>query len=199
MAEPFCLFPNKDRDNSQEISYLYAHYFPIPALNILDLIVCLVLAAALWNGWRKGFIVQTASLVALVAGLWLAWHYGPAVGAWLRLDESVRAPGGFAVVLLAAILAVAVAGRVVRKIFRFVGFGWLDTALGIVVSVLKYLLLLSALFVAFDHLNADYSLVGRRTIDASVAYRPVMRLSKSFFPFVEQVSESLQSGELLEI
>lgn len=167
-------------------------------MNIIDLIVCLVLFVAVWNGWRKGFIVQMGALVALAAGLWLAWHYGPVAGGWLRLDESVRAPGGFVAVLLVVLVAVAVAGRILRKLFRFVGFGWLDTVLGIVVSVFKYLLLLSALFVAFDRLNADYAIVGRRTIDSSVSYRPVMRLSKSLFPFVEQVSGRLQQQEEIQ-
>ncbi|MCM1151139.1 MAG: CvpA family protein [Alistipes sp.] len=168
-------------------------------MNIIDLIVCLVLFVAVWNGWRKGFVVQMGALAALIAGLWLAWRYGPAAGEWLRLDASVRAPGGFVVVLLVVVVAVAVAGRMLRKLFRFAGFGWLDTMLGIAVAAFKYLLLLSALFVAFDRLNADYSLVGRRTIDSSACYRPVMRLSEWVFPFVEQVSDRLQHEQAQEI
>ena len=71
-------------------------------MNTIDLIVCLVLALAVWNGWRKGFIVQVCSLVAIAAGLWCAAHYGPGVGDALHLDPSVRTAGGFAVVLRAA-------------------------------------------------------------------------------------------------
>ena len=43
-------------------------------------------------------------------------------GAWLKLDATVSAAGGFVVVLLAVILLVAVAGRLVRKLFHFAGF-----------------------------------------------------------------------------
>ncbi len=55
-------------------------------MNTIDLIVCLVLALAVWNGWRKGFIVQAGSLVALVVGLWLALRFGKPVGEWLHFD-----------------------------------------------------------------------------------------------------------------
>ena len=58
-------------------------------------------------------------------------------------------------VLLAVVLLVAIAGRLVRKLCHFAGFGIADIVLGIAVSVLKYMLLLSVLFSAFDTLNED--------------------------------------------
>lgn len=80
-----------------------------------------------------------------------------AAGEWLRLDPGFAAAGGFVAVLVAVILVVAIAGRLVRKLFHFAGFGIADTLLGIAVSVLKYLLVLSVLFSAFDDLNEDYT------------------------------------------
>ena len=105
--------------------------------------------------------------------------------------ETVSAAGGFVVVLLAVILLMAVAGRLVRKLFHFAGFGIPDIVLGIAVSVLKYMLVLSVLFSAFDSLNEDYTLVGPQTIEKSKSYKPVMRLSEAVFPFLEWVGEQV--------
>ncbi|MDE6500273.1 MAG: CvpA family protein [Rikenella sp.] len=160
-------------------------------MNTIDLIVCLVVAIAVWNGWRRGFIVQVCSLGALVAGLWLASRYGAQAGAWLRLDDDIRNAGGFVAVLIAAIIAIGIAARMLRRLFCFAGFGVTDSLLGVAVAVLKYLLLLSALFAAFDRLNADRTLVDAETIDTSLTYRPVIRLSEMIFPFVEQFGEQL--------
>ena len=148
-------------------------------MNTLDLIVCLVLALAVWNGWRQGFVVQICSLAGIVAGIWIAARFGAQVGGWLRLDDEVAAAGGFVTALVVVILVVAIAGRVVRKVFHFAGLGVADTLLGIAVSVLKYLLVLSVLFSAFDALNEDYCLVGPRTIEQSKSYKPVRWLSES--------------------
>ncbi|MFQ7387360.1 MAG: hypothetical protein ACLRM8_07100 [Alistipes sp.] len=63
--------------------------------------------------------------------------------------------------------------------------------LGIAVSVLKYMLVLSVLFSAFDSLNEDYTLVGPQTIEKSKSYKPVMRLSERIFPFLEWVGEQV--------
>ena len=105
-----------------------------------------MLALAVWNGWRQGFVVQICSLAGIVAGIWIAARFGAQVGGWLRLDAEVAAAGGFVTVLVAVILVVAIAGRLVRKVFHFAGLGIADTLLGIAVSVLKYLLVLSVLF-----------------------------------------------------
>ena len=92
-------------------------------MNAIDLIVCLVLALAVWNGWRQGFVVQVCSLAGVVAGIWLAAHYGGRVGAWLELDGEFAAAGGFAAVLVAVVLAVAVAAGGGGRRWRLGGVG----------------------------------------------------------------------------
>lgn len=164
-------------------------------MNTIDLIVCIVLVLAVWNGWRQGFVVQICSLAGIVAGIWIASRYGAEVGAWLKLDQTVSSAGGFVVVLLLVVLLVAIAARLVRKLFHFAGFGIPDIVLGIAVSVLKYLLVLSVLFSAFDALNEDYTLVGPRTIEKSRCYKPVMRLSEAVFPFLEWVGDQVPRQE----
>ena len=39
--------------------------------------------------------MQICSLAGIVAGIWLASRYGVYVGAWLKLDATVSAAGGF--------------------------------------------------------------------------------------------------------
>mgnify|MGYP001514390090 FL=1 len=100
-------------------------------MNTIDLIVCLMLVLAVWNGWRQGFVMQVCSLAGIIAGIWVASRYGAEVGAWLKLDETISAAGGFVVVLLAVVLLVAIAGRLVRKLCHFAGFGIADIVLGL--------------------------------------------------------------------
>lgn len=164
-------------------------------MNTIDFIVCLVLALAVWNGWRKGFIVQAGSLVALVAGLWLAVHYGSAVGGWLKFDPLVQFVGGFIVLFLGCILVVAVVGRLLKRLSRFAGFGWLDTVLGIAISVLKYMLVVSVFFAALEKLNVGHWLISSRTIETSKSYKPVLWFSGLIFPLAEEIGGLPQADE----
>lgn len=167
-------------------------------MNSIDLIVYVVALLAVWNGWRQGVVVQLFSLAGIVAGIWLGSRFGVWAGESMRLDPEIAAPAGFVVVLLATILLVAVAARLVRKLCRFAGFGVADIVLGIAVSLLKYTLLLSVLFSAFDRLNADYTLVGAQTIEKSKLYKPVIRLSEMLFPFIEWVGQRIPGDRSAE-
>lgn len=164
-------------------------------MNTIDLIVYVVALLAVWNGWRQGVVVQLFSLAAIVAGIYLASRYGTAAAELLRLDPEIAAPAGFVVVLLVTILLVAVAARLVRRLCHFAGFGVVDIVLGIVVSLLKYALVLSVLFSAFDKLNADYTLVKPETVERSKLYKPVMHFSGLLFPFLEWVEERIPQQE----
>lgn len=167
-------------------------------MNAIDLIVYLVALFAVWNGWRQGFIVQLFSLAGIVAAIYLASRYGTAAAELLRLDPDIAAPVGFVVVLLVVVLLVAVFARLVRRLFHFAGFGVADIVLGVVVSLLKYALVLSVLFSAFDKLNADYTLVKPETVEKSRLYKPVMRFSGVLFPFLEWVEQRIPQEEPAE-
>lgn len=162
-------------------------------MNIIDLIICIVLVVAVWNGWRRGFILQICSLAAFVAALWLAVRYGGEVGAMLRIDEAYVEPAGFVVVLVAGLLLVGIAARIVRKIFTFAGLGLFDNLLGVLVAAFKYLLLLSALFAASERLNVDGALIPKETIASSRGYCPVRELSRRVLPFVGWLGEQVEA------
>lgn len=158
-------------------------------MNIFDLLVCVVLALAVWNGWRQGCIVQLCGLAGLIVAVWLAARFGPEVGRLCGFDESVAVPAGFAIVLLAALCVAALLGRSIRKLLHFAGLGFADVVLGIAVAIVKYLVLLGVLFTAFDRLNADFRFVEPQTLERSKTYRPILRVAEWVFPFVERMQE----------
>lgn len=164
-------------------------------MNSIDLIVLLVAALAIFDGWRLGFVTQLISLAGLAAGIWLAMHYGTQAGHLLRLDEDIATVGGFVVVLLASVIVTAVIARLIKQLCRFAGFGLPDVLLGIALSLIKYLVLLSLLFSAFDTLNQDYTLISAQTVKESKFYRPVLRLADALFPFVEWAKEQVPQNQ----
>ena len=158
-------------------------------MNLIDLLVFAVLALAVWNGWRRGCVVQLCSLAGLFLAVWCGARFGTEAGRLCGFDEEIVAPAGFVLVLLATLCAVAVAGQLLRKVLRFAGLGVADILLGIAIAAVKYLLLLSLLFAAFDRMNNELQLVGPEPVRQSKLYRPMLELSDRIFPFVEQLRE----------
>ena len=100
-------------------------------MNILDIIVWLALAVAVFNGWRKGFIGKLFSLAGLVGGIWLALGYGARCGEALHMEGTTAAVAGPIVVFVAAAVAANLVGRLVSKACSTIGLGGLDTTISI--------------------------------------------------------------------
>lgn len=145
-------------------------------MTIFDIIVCVIAAIAVFNGWRKGFAVQALGLVAIVLGLIVASRMGAEAGAKLGIDSRYASVVGFLIVFLCVTLVLMLVARLFRKMFKFAGLGFIDVLLGIVLSVLKVALVLGILCTIFDKLNDGAQFVQQSTLDKSVTYRPLCRI-----------------------
>lgn len=159
-------------------------------MNIIDLIVGLLLLIAIFNGWRRGFIMQACSLVAIVVAIFLAAEFGQQVGVALNLSPALASVGGFMVVLVVAMIAISILSRLVRGLLSFVGLGILDNVLGVVIAAAKYMLLVSIVLMALEQFNLEKRLIDPATISSSRAYEPVKGLVGKVMPFVKDVMKA---------
>ena len=158
-------------------------------LNAIDIITLLVLLWAVIAGWRRGVILQLCSLAGLGLSIYLAIRYGAAAGLALHFGDEWAVPGGFIVVALATLIAVTLIGRLLRKIFHFAGLGVVDILLGILISLIKWLLLLSVLYTAFAALNRSTELVEERSLCSSKSFYPVCHFSDFLLPSLSEMLE----------
>ncbi len=149
-------------------------------MNILDIIVWLVLAIALFNGWRKGLIGKLFSLAGLIGGVWLALTYGTRCGEALHLEGTTAVVAGFVIVLVVVAVAAGLAGRLIGKACSSIGLGGLDTLLGIVLALIEAVLLLGLAFKAVDYFAP--TLISCETRAESTCYGPVTRIADRVFP-----------------
>ena len=155
-------------------------------MNVFDIILYLALAWAVFNGWRRGFLLQMLSLAAVVAAFYLAVKYGAELGAAMGIKEGA-AVAGFLIIFVAALVGIGIVGHLMRAVFRFAGLGAIDTLLGVLFSIAKILLVVSVLYAGFDALNRDCDMVSSETIDGARWFRPVAGLTDKLTPYFEEL------------
>lgn len=160
-------------------------------MNIFDLVVYLALAWAVFNGWRRGFLLQMLSLVAVVAALYLGAIYGAELGYLLGMKGTTAQIGGFITIFMVSLIAIAIAGRLLRGVLKFAGLGIVDTLLGILFSVAKVALIVSVMFSWFAALNRDYKLASREKIESSRWFEPAVEITDKLTPYFEQIKDNI--------
>lgn len=160
-------------------------------MNFFDIIVYIALAWAVFNGWRRGFLLQLVSLVAVVAGLFIAAKYGAEAGAMLGIADSTSGIAGFVIIFVLSLIAITIVGHLLRAVLRFTGLGVMDVVLGILFSVAKVGLIVGVMFSWFATMNNDYGWVESQTIRQSRWFTPIVNVVDKVSPYVEGAAQNI--------
>lgn len=154
-------------------------------MGILDIIIGLLLLYGLYKGIRNGFLVELASLIALVAGLYGAIHFSYIVGEYLSKnmdwDERYMNTASFLITFILIVLVVNMAGKLLTKIADFAMLGLLNKIAGGIFGTLKVAIILGALLIFFDRTNNQLGFVRQGSIDESKLYMPIKDIGALVF------------------
>src|ERR1700687_2127625 len=107
-------------------------------MNGLDYLILVMIALGAIHGSSRGILRIASSLIALVAGIYLASLYSHQAGAYLTRTFSVR-PGtgaalGYVIIFLTVMVVVAWGGDKLAQLIRAVHMSWVDRLGGALVG-----------------------------------------------------------------
>lgn len=157
-------------------------------MNFIDIILAILLLLGLIRGYRKGLFVSLASLVALVAGIYITVHFSDIVGTFLAQyldwgDNTIKLTA-FAVTFIGVVILISLAGKLLTKIADFASLGILNKLLGAAFGVLKLAFIASVVIIFVDAANKSLHLLKKETLDTSILYTPVKKIAPMILPTI---------------
>lgn len=160
-------------------------------MNIIDAIILICLIPAFIQGFRKGFISQAISIISLILGIWASARFADIVTEWIsqymNAGEQVLRIIAFTLILIVVFIALGLIGRLLESILKFAMLGWINKLLGIAFSLIKALLIIGLVILAFNAMNNSFQLVKPETLESSVLYQPVKNIADTTFPFIKNI------------
>jgi membrane protein required for colicin V production len=105
-------------------------------MNWLDWIVLAAVAYAAVKGFSRGLVVELASLVALVAGIWAAAHFSDRFASAVGIDPENTALA-FLLTFVAVLIGVHVLARFLTTLIDIAQLGFPNKLAGIVFGMLR--------------------------------------------------------------
>jgi membrane protein required for colicin V production len=103
-------------------------------MNLLDLLLVVIIGISIATGFMAGFARVGVGFIATVSGLLFGFWYYNVPAAWIHEHWTMSASAanmlGFLVVFLMFLSAGAMIGKLLAKLFKWTGLGWLDRLLG---------------------------------------------------------------------
>ena len=155
-------------------------------MSVLDLVLLALLVLGIARGFIRGFFVELASVIALVAGIYGAFNFSNYIGTYLKntVDWSENTINIVALVstFVIIVLVIGLAGKALTKIADFAMLGLFNKILGAVFGCLKTTLILSVFLIVIDKMNADILFVTEQDKEQAVLYNPIKSLVPIIFP-----------------
>lgn len=149
---------------------------------MIDLFLIVLLVWAAFSGWRSGFLREVTSMVGLLVGLLIAATCYGAFGKYLAVDGSetnmVTSIIAFFLLWIVVPIVLGFFATMLTKVIKGMQLGVPNSILGLVVSVVKYLVLVSCVLNVMDGLGI---MNHEKTADSRL-YGPVTGALRVFFP-----------------
>lgn len=111
-------------------------------LSTIDIILSIPLAFGLIKGLWKGFVQEITSIVALVAGIIVAYFFSSLLQPYVKALFEVSTKNSEIIAFVAAFagvyILVSLLGKMISKLLDFIALGSIDHILGGVFGLLKY-------------------------------------------------------------
>ena len=166
--------------------------------NHWDIILVLPLALAAWKGFRKGLIVELASILALIAGLYIAANFSEftadqvsALTGWNGAGLSYLA---FFLTFIAVVFGIYALAKVVEKAVNLVALKLVNKLLGLLLGTLKIALILSIVLNLLTWVDQYLPVLSKSEPQKSLLFSPIQAFAPLLLPVMLD-SEWMQKTE----
>ena len=157
-------------------------------MNYFDYILVFPVLYGLYRGFTKGLILELASLIALVAGIYGAMHFSSITFGYLskvlEIEPSYLQLASYGLTFLLIVLVITLSAKLLTLVVKMVALGFVNRIMGAVFGGVKALLLLSVMLLFFDRINNQFGIVKEEIVEASVLYQPILTKSQSIYPSI---------------
>lgn len=161
----------------------------LAAVNYIDILIILALGLATWSGFKKGFVIEVFSLLALLGGLYIAMHFSEYATDWIREHWEVKKEwlpaAGFGMTFLAVAIGIYLIGRMVNKAIDLAALGFLNKAFGAIFGAIKMLLILSVLLLVSESFATVFPWPSESLKEESLLYRDLQEIGLMIVPTID--------------
>jgi membrane protein required for colicin V production len=158
-------------------------------MNFIDILIFIPLIYGGWQGFKKGFIVEIFTLLALLVGVYAGVHLSDQVTVILRDSANMSwkylPTFSFILVFLMVGAMVYFLGKLVEKVIDFTGLKLINKLAGMFFGLVKFLYVISIVLLIEESFQMKGEVLPSEAKERSLLYSPVKNLSFKTIPAFE--------------
>ena len=164
-------------------------------MTVIDIIILVLLALAVFKGIKDGLVRQVGGIAGLILGIFLAGRFSAMLAEWLHqwlnASENVVKAVSFAAIIIIVCLCMYLLGRLLEKIIKITTLGWINRLLGVLLSVCTVILLIGALISLIEYVNTTwFVLIPPERMAEAKSVQIISSITDAVFPYLKQLFNS---------
>jgi membrane protein required for colicin V production len=155
-------------------------------MNYIDMFIMVLLVYAVFRGITRGFVLQLASLVALIAGIYLALKFSGFTSHFLvkywAFDYEYLYMVSLAVTFVIVFILINILGKMLDKVVEISQLSFLNKLAGAFFNVCKVMLIAGVLLLYIDRVDNRINLLPKNAREGSFFYKPITSVTLLLFP-----------------
>ncbi len=161
-------------------------------MNYFDIIIIIPLLWGAFKGFKKGLIVEVASLLALFLGIWGGVKFSSIsakyLGEMFNISEQLMPLISFALTLILIIIIVFFIAKMVQKIVKAVSLSTINKIAGAAFGTLKFTLIISIILTLTNNINSEIGFIETEQKNSSLLYNPISKIAPAIIPGLTNIS-----------
>lgn len=154
-------------------------------VNYIDIIVLLFLLWGAYRGFSKGLIIEVATLLGLVFGVYVAIKYSSytedILVDFLNISSRYISYIALAVTFVLVAIVVYIIGKLLTKLIDIISLGLINKLLGTILGVAKYFVVVCVLLMVIDALNIKFQFLSEETQQKSLLFYPFLNFAQKIY------------------
>ncbi|NOQ72726.1 MAG: CvpA family protein [Crocinitomix sp.] len=152
----------------------------------MDILLLIPIIIGAWRGFKKGFVIEIFTLLALLVGIYAGIHFSDYMATILRDSvgiESEYLPAiAFTITFLLVGAMVYFLGKLIEKGLKIVALGMVNKIAGLFFGVVKMVFFLSAALVILESYDEKGKFIPANLKTDSLLYEPIKKTSLTAIP-----------------
>ena len=131
-------------------------------MNYIDIILLLPLLYGAYRGFSRGLIIEVATLLGLLLGVYIAIKFSGYTEDFLRdflnLSSESLSYVALGVTFLIVVVAISLLGKMLTKLIDIISLGMVNKLLGTVLGIAKYFVFLCIALFIIEALDGKFHL-----------------------------------------
>ena len=168
-------------------------------MNYLDIVLGIFLLLGLYKGIKNGLLIEVASLVAIILGVYGAINFSFYAAEYLDnqvdWEPATRNLLAFAITFIVIVLIITLTGKLLTKLAEVIMLGILNRILGGLFGILKVAFILSVILMFVSSLAERLNFINEETKESSVLYTMVQPLAPLLLPNILKEVDALDDDQ----